>query len=99
MDRVYLPRREGGLGLIEINDAFRCAIINLNEYLGRTRENTLSKVSQEHKDGLPPSKSIHKLAEIFRAEIQDNTEDKPNMTYIEEREAREKREKRESERE
>jgi len=83
MDRVYLPRREGGLGLIEINDAFRGAIINLSEYLGRTRENTLSKVSQEHKDGLPPSKSIHKLAEIFRAEIQDKTEDNPNMTYIE----------------
>ena len=30
LDRIYLPRREGGMGLIEINDAYRNTIINLD---------------------------------------------------------------------
>ena len=36
MDRVYLPRREGGVGLIEINDAMRNTIINLSQHLETT---------------------------------------------------------------
>ena len=54
MDRVYLPRREGGLGLIEINDALRSTIINLSEYLVTTTDNLLLLV----KSKAPPEQSL-----------------------------------------
>ena len=52
MDRVYLPRREGGLGLIEINDALRSTIINLSEYLVTTTDNLLLLVKRHHQNNL-----------------------------------------------
>ena len=45
MERVYLLRRKGGMGLIELNDTYRNTILNLDYYL---------KTIQ---DGRPPSKS------------------------------------------
>ena len=66
MDRVYLPRREGGLGLIEINDVFRQTIINLDFYLRTTPEEHISKVKDHHQENLAESKSITKLAKVFQ---------------------------------
>ena len=45
LDRIYLPRREGGMGLIEINDAYRNTIINLDFYLKTTNEKHLKMYS------------------------------------------------------
>ena len=33
LDRIYLPRSEGGLGLIEVNQCFKSAIVVLGQYL------------------------------------------------------------------
>ena len=68
MDRVYLPRREGGLGLIEINDAMRSTIINLSEYLVTTTDNLLLLVKRHHQNNLSEHKSVIKLADIFKKE-------------------------------
>ena len=38
MDRVYLPRREGGMGLMEINDVYSNTIVNLDFYLQTTQD-------------------------------------------------------------
>ena len=68
MDRVYLPRREGGVGLIEINDALRNTIINLSQYLETTGDKLLKLVKTHHQNNLSEHKSITKLAEIFGKE-------------------------------
>ena len=68
MDRVYLPRREGGVGLIEINDALRSTIINLSQYLETTKDTLLELVKRHHQNHLSEHKSITKLATIFRKE-------------------------------
>merc|ERR1711923_697885 len=68
MDRVYLPRREGGVGLIEINDALRSTIINLAQYVETTKDALLELVKKHHKKHLSENKSITKLATIFRKE-------------------------------
>ena len=82
MDRIYLPRREGGLGLIEINDVFRKTITNLDFYLRTTTEEHLSKVKEQHQESLPENKSIIKLAQVFkRSHLQNsiNTNEQPEV--------------------
>ena len=73
MDRLYLPRREGGLGLIEINDVFRQTITNLDFYLRTTTEEHMKKVKEQHQDNLPESKSITKLANVFKRTHLENS--------------------------
>ena len=73
MDRLYLPRREGGLGLIEINDVFRQTITNLDFYLRTTTEEHMKKVKEQHPDNLPESKSITKLANVFKRTHLENS--------------------------
>ena len=69
MDRVYLPRREGGLGLIGVEDAYRGAILNLGQYLNETKDVHLLKVKKQHNEDLPANKSILKQAELFMREV------------------------------
>ena len=47
MERVYLPRREGGMGLIEINDTYRNTILNLDYYLKTIQDGYLLKVKKQ----------------------------------------------------
>ena len=73
IDRIYLPRREGGLGLIEINDAYRNTIIKLDFYLKTTTEKHLQNVLKQHQQDLNENKSITKLANIFKTtQLEDN---------------------------
>ena len=67
LDRLYLPRREGGMGLIEINDAYRNTIINLDFYLKTTPDKHLQNVLKQHQDDLHENKSITKLGDICRS--------------------------------
>ena len=62
LERLYLPRREGGMGLLEINDVFRKTMINLDYYIKNTAEQHMEKVRTHHQEDLPPNKSITKLA-------------------------------------
>ena len=77
MDRIYLPRREGGMGLIEINDVYRNTIINLDHYLQTTKDDHLQKVRSHHQEVLPENKSITKLANIFKAHHKQQSEERP----------------------
>ena len=77
MDRVYLPRREGGMGLIEINDTYRNTIINLDWYLKRTQDEHLQKVTKQHQEDLHENKSITKLAKIFISHHEEHDKDQP----------------------
>ena len=52
MERVYLPRREGGMGLIEINDTYRNTILNLDYYL-KTIQNGYLLKNEETIPGIP----------------------------------------------
>ena len=65
LDRVYLPRSEGGMGLVEINSAFRATIVSLGQYLVSNKDPLLKPVTQQHRDTLPQSTSIIKLAKNF----------------------------------
>ena len=91
IDRIYIPRREGGMGLIEINDAYRNTIINLDHYIQSTKDEHLKKVSQQHKEDLPENKSIMKLAKIFKSQHeqpdQEQTIEEDNSTQVQEEEA------------
>ena len=77
MDRVYLPRREGGMGLIEINDTYRNTIINLDWYLKRTQDEHLQKVTKQHQEDLHENKSITKLAKMFISHHEEHDKDQP----------------------
>ena len=66
MDRLYIPRREGGMGLFEINDIYRKSITNLDYYIQNTHEKHIQLVKRQHQEDLSENKSITKLAEIFR---------------------------------
>ena len=69
LDRIYLPRNEGGLGLIEINHAYRASVVSLGQYLKSTEEENMKLVEQQHSDTLPQQTSITKLAENFGGEL------------------------------
>ena len=71
------PRREGGMGLIEINDVYRNTIINLDHYLQTTKDDHLQKVRSHHQEVLPENKSITKLANIFKAHHKQQSEERP----------------------
>ena len=77
MDRIYLPRREGGMGLIEINDVYRNTIMNLDYYLKTTKDDHLQKVRNYHQEVLPENKSITKLASIFKAHHDQQSKEQP----------------------
>ena len=67
VDRLYLPRREGGRGLSNICSLYKSQIIQTSRYLATTNEELLTFVSTwQTKRG---QKSIHKKAEVFTNEL------------------------------
>ena len=78
LDRLYIPRREGGMGLIEVNDIYRKTIINLDFYLRNIQEKHIQLVRKQHQEDLQGNKSITKLADTLRnIHKQQINEDKP----------------------
>ena len=65
LDRIYLSRKEGGLGLTEINHAYRATIVSLGQYLKSSEEETMKLVKQHHDVDLSQQTSITKLAQNF----------------------------------
>ena len=95
LDRIYLPRREGGLGLTEINHAFRASIVSLGQYLMSSEEENMKIVAQQHIDTLPQQTSIVKLAENFGGNILDRNRNEETPATEQARKARSKYSKRE----
>ena len=69
MDRVYLPRAEGGLGLMGVDDSHRATVIGLAQYLTKSTDPLLEKVKRQHDLDLAMHKSITKLAACFQKEF------------------------------
>lgn len=63
-DRLYLPRCKGGMGLTEIDSAYKASIVSLAQYIYSSNDKYLYLVKQHHLQ-LPPSSSLIKLADIF----------------------------------
>ena len=77
LDRLYLPRNEGGLGLTEINQAFRSTIVSLGQYLICNRDPLMMTVARQHTELLPQNVSIIKMARNFgQSLIEDRMEGK-----------------------
>ena len=68
VDRIYLPRKEGGRGLMELEYTYRISVIGLDTYLGKTKGKLLRKVYKHDTNRI--SYSIHKDASKFRQDIQ-----------------------------
>ena len=68
VDRMYLPRKEGGSGLIQLERTYKTSTIGLNKYLANTKDHLLKQV---HKcDIRKKLYSIHKEALKFTEELQ-----------------------------
>ena len=65
--RLYIPRREGGRGLIDITEHFKNSIINFSTYLSTTNETLLNLVSGWQTSRV--AKSIHKMAHNYCQEL------------------------------
>ena len=48
LDRLYLPRSEGGLGLTEVNQAFKSSIVGLGQYLHTSNDPYIKIVAKQH---------------------------------------------------
>ena len=66
LDRMYIPRKEGGLGLTEINHAYRASIVSIGQYIKSSEEEIMKLVKQDHDEVLSQQTSItswHKTLE------------------------------------
>ena len=72
MDRLYIPRSEGGFGLTQINQSFRSTIVSLGQYLTSNKDPLMKKVAKQHKEQLPQNISILKMASKFGPGIMDD---------------------------
>ena len=61
MDRLYLPRTEGGRGLIQLELSYKSTTIGLDKYL-QEREDTLLHFFIDHDD----RKSLHSISKQSR---------------------------------
>ncbi|XP_068206209.1 uncharacterized protein [Palaemon carinicauda] len=73
MERIYLSRREGGLGLTKINQAYKEAIVSIGQYLEISEDENIKKVAQYHNEALSQQTSITKQAKNFAGELLEET--------------------------
>ena len=66
---------KGGMGLIEINTAFRSTIVSLGQYLISHKDPLMKIVANQHKNNLPQNISIIKLAKNFGGTIIEDIPD------------------------
>ena len=67
IDRMYLPRPEGGRGMLQLENAYKISTIGLNWYLANANEPFLKCIYQQ--DKTKKLYSITRQNEKFRNEI------------------------------
>ena len=74
IDRLYVKRKEGGRGLVQIEVAYKAEIINIAEYLNTNyKEDQFVNIFKNHESTQPNMNSIFKTAtEITEKLIQPN---------------------------
>ena len=77
LNRMYLPRSEGGMGLQGISDSFRSTMVSLGQYLLSNKDSLIQVVAKQHKDVLPQNMSIIKLAKNFAPNLLEDEPDEP----------------------
>ena len=75
LDRIYLPRSEGGMGLQGISDSFRATIVSLGQYLLSNKDSLMQMVTKQHKDDLPQNVSIIKMARNYAEDLLEEEPD------------------------
>ena len=67
VERLYIPRKDGGRGLIEVETAFKIATIGFNHYL-KSKDGQYPKQALEH-DRTKTKNSITKNMSKFKREV------------------------------
>ena len=63
IDRLYVKRKEGGRGLVQVEAAFKAEIINIAEYLNTNyKEDQFVNIVENHVSIQPNMNSVLKLA-------------------------------------
>jgi len=75
IDRLYVKRKEGGRGLVQIEMAYKAEIINIAEYLNTNyKEDQFVNIVKSHKSTQPNMNSIIKTAAKITEELSQPNE-------------------------
>jgi hypothetical protein len=70
IDRLYVKRKEGGRGLVQVEGAYRTEIINIAEYLNtKYKGDQFVNIVKNHESTQPNMNSIVKLAAKFTEDL------------------------------
>ena len=62
IDRLYIKRKEGGRGLVQVEAAYKAEIINIAEYLNTNyKEDQFVNIVKNHESTQPNMNSVLKL--------------------------------------
>ena len=70
IDRLYIKRKEGGRGLVQVEAAYKAEIINIAEYLNTNyKEDQFINIVKNHESIQPNMNSVLKLATKITKEL------------------------------
>jgi hypothetical protein len=70
IDRLYVKRKEGGRGLVQVDTTYKAEIINIAEYLNANyKEDQFLKIVLNHESTQPNMNSLIKSAANFVEEL------------------------------
>ena len=70
IDTLYVKRKEGGRGLVQVEEAYKAEIINIAEYLNTNyKEDQIVNIVKNHESTQPNMNSVLKLATKFTEEL------------------------------
>ena len=78
MPRLYLPRREGGMGLSEVNHQHRATIVSIGQYLKSSCNPNLMKIKDHHENRASNTTSVTQLATHFGKDCLTNDVEDPS---------------------
>ena len=70
IDRLYVKRKEGGRGLVQVEAAYKAEIINIEEYLNTNyKEDQFVNIDKNHESTQPNMNSVLKLTTKIIEEV------------------------------
>jgi len=76
IDRLYVKRKEGGRGLVQIEAAYKAEIINNAEYLNTNyKDNQFVNIVKSHESTQPNTNSVFKTAAKITEELNQTNEE------------------------
>ena len=79
LDRLYLPRSEGGMGLQEVSASFKATMVSLGQYLLSNNDPLIQIVRTQHQEVLPQTISITKLAKNYASDLIEEEPEEPDI--------------------